>query len=320
MRPATPKYDYAQQAGPSSPPQTPTTSYEFWKNRPFDLHFHSPLPTKEGNNIIPNGEGTGFSFKPSSRQNDLSPRSSASSVQSSASGSPPRSLASSPVPEPLPSSSPPPPPLRHNIRTVMKEANFTLEEFGDSDYEGFDSDDESVIRPHQYEDAESDRAPSIKASPPRNELPRKLYTGIRNMNCETQEQEQDILSPEIDREAWLKQMKAEKRRKRRSSGSVQKRTFSQSIGSDTDEEDVQPVFEGANEAGSSARRLRRKAEHERMSLIFDDPPPRIDELEEPESCEEVVEIKGSEGEGQGVDRNLPYYVQDMDVDSDDEEW
>jgi len=197
----------------------------------------------------------------------------------------------------------------------MKDANFTLEEFGDSDYEDFDSDDESVIRPHQYEDAESDRAPSIKAAS-HNDLPQKLYTGIRNMNCETQD-----MGPELDREAWIKKVQAEKRRKRRSSGSVQKRTFSQSIGSDTDEEDVLPVFEGANEAGSSARRLRRKADNERMSLIFDDPPPRIDELEEPESCEEVVEVKGSEDEveGQGVDRNLPYYVQDMDVDSDEEE-
>ncbi|TVY32571.1 hypothetical protein LSUB1_G007609 [Lachnellula subtilissima] len=289
MRPATPNFNFAQQEGPSSPPQTPTTSYAFGNNRRHGMHFHSTIPTKDGN-IIPNGKGPTFSFIPSSRSNDLSPRSSASSVQSSTSGSPPRSLASSPT------------------------QNFTLEEFGESDYEDFDSDDESVIRPHQYEDAESDRAPSIKASP-RNDLPHKLYTGIRNMNCETQ----DILGPELDRETWLKKVQAEKRRKRRSSGSVQKRTFSQSIGSDTDEEDVQPVFEGANEAGSSARRLRRKADNERISLIFDDPPPRIDELEEPESCEEVVEVKGSEDEGQGVDCNLPYYVQDMDVDSDDED-
>ncbi|TVY54139.1 hypothetical protein LCER1_G006354 [Lachnellula cervina] len=313
MRPATPNFNFAQQAGPSSPPQTPTTSYAFGKNRRHGMHFHSTLPTKDGN-IIPNGKGPTFSFIPSSRPNDLSPRSSASSIQSSTSGSPPRSLASSPVNEPLSSSSPPPP-LRLNNRTIIADANFTLEEFGDSDYEDFDSDDESVIRPHQYEDAESDRAPSIKAAP-RNDLPHKLYTGIRNMNCETP----DILGPELDREAWVKKVQAEKRRKRRSSGSVQKRTFSQSIGSDTDEEDVQPVFEGANEAGSSARRLRRKADNERISLIFDDPPPRIDELEEPESCEEVVEVKGSEDEGQGVDRNLPYYVQDMDVDSDDEDY
>lgn len=168
-----------------------------------------------------------------------------------------------------------------------------------------------MIRPHQYEDAESDRAQSVK-SVPQNDLPSKIYTSFKSLNCETE----DLV--EMEREEWLKKVKAEKRRKRRSSSSVQKRTFSQSIGSDTDEEDVQPVFEGANEAGSSARRLRRKGgSDERASLIFDDPPPRIDELEEPESCEEVVEVKGSDDEeGQGVDRNLPYYVQDMDFDSD----
>ena len=103
---------------------------------------------------------------------------------------------------------------------------------------------------------------------------------------------------------------------------MQKRSLAQSIGSDTDDEDIQPVFEGANEAGSSARRLRRKvAGEERSSLIFDDPPERIEELEEPESCEEIVSLDDDDEEGQtqGVDRELPYYVQDMEVDSSDEE-
>lgn len=113
-------------------------------------------------------------------------------------------------------------------------------------------------------------------------------------------------------------MKEEKRRKRRSSSSVYKRSLAESIGSDNDDEDIQPVlFEGANEAGSSARRLRRKV-GDRTSLIFDDPPARIEELEEPESCEEVVSL--GEGEGVGDLRELPYfvYVQDMEVDSDED--
>lgn len=104
---------------------------------------------------------------------------------------------------------------------------------------------------------------------------------------------------------------------------MQKRTISQSIGSDTDEEDLKPVtFEGANEIGSSARRLRRKTKGERTSLIFDDPPPRIDEEDEgPESVEEIVEVNEGETDIEGGDlRELPYfrYVQDMDVDSDDD--
>jgi hypothetical protein len=189
----------------------------------------------------------------------------------------------------------------------VAEGTFTIDEFEDSDYAEFDSDEDSVIRPHEYEDAESERALSVKAA---SELEPSLYDDMQNLHCETD----DILGEELEREAWLKKMQAERRRKRRSSGSVQKRTLSQSIGSDTDDEDIQPVtFEGAN----SARRLRRKVE-DRGSLIFDDPPPRIDELEEPESCEELMEVTQSDIEGQGL-RELPYYVQDMDVDSEDED-
>jgi hypothetical protein len=147
---------------------------------------------------------------------------------------------------------------------------------------------------------------------------------------------------EDNTEEWLKHMRREARRKRRSSGrirasgddnqdkksekpgssnSVQKRTLSESIGSDTDDEDLQPVtFLGANEVGSSARRLRRKV-GERSSLIFDDPP-RIAEAEEPESCEEVVEVTREEEEkekdGQSLDRELPYFMQDMEADPEED--
>jgi hypothetical protein len=271
------------------------------------MHFSKPtLPTKDGT-ITPNGNGPNFFYTPSTRPEDLSPRSSSSpdsSVHSSSSGSPPRSLSSSPA---APASDSP----RRSTR-IVTEGNFTLEEFGESDYEDWESGDDEVIRPHQYEDAESDRAHSVKSAG-RNDLDSRILSGIKNLNCETEEEE---------REAWLKEQRAAKKWKRRSSGSVQKRTLSQSIGSDTDDEDLQPVtFEGANEAGSSARRLRRKVKGERISLIFDDPPPRIDEVDEgPESCEELVEIDEDEedddGNGQCVDRELPYYryVQVMDVD------
>lgn len=109
------------------------------------------------------------------------------------------------------------------------------------------------------------------------------------------------------------QEKAARRRRRRSSG-VSKRSHAQSVGSGTDDEDVQPVFQGVNEAGSSARRLRRKVGEKRGSLIFDDPPPRIDELEEPESCEEVVSF--GEGEDGGDGDGLPYWVQEEAMEED----
>ncbi|CZR57658.1 uncharacterized protein PAC_07547 [Phialocephala subalpina] len=302
MRPTTPNFNFARQAGagPSSPPQTPTTSTF---NRRHGMHITTSLPDQ----IKPTGKGSTFYYTPSNRPAaTISPRSSSpdSSASSSAhSSSPPRSLSSSPAP--LSES----PPRRHT--RIVAEGNFIVEEFADSDYEDWDSDDEEdVIRPHQYEDAESDRAPSVK-SVARNDLDSKILSGFKNLHCE----------PEDDREMWFQQMRAERRRRRRSSASVQKRTLSQSIGSDTDDEDLKPVtFEGANEAGSSARRLRRKTAGERTSLLFDDPPPRIDEEDEgPESVEEVLEIKDDDEESREL-RELPYwYIQEMDVDDSDDE-
>jgi hypothetical protein len=267
------------------------------------MHFSKPiLPTKDGT-ITPNGNGPFFSYTPSARPEDISPRSSsspASSVHSSGSDSLPRSRSSSPAPH-ITSS----PPQRTRIVT---ESNFTLEEFNESDYE-----DEDVIWPHQYEDADSEKAQSVKSSGGRrkNEIDVGILAGIENLDLEE------------EREAWVKAKRAQRQRNRRSSGAT-KRTLTQSIGSDTDDEDLQPVTFEANEAGSSARRLRRKV-GDRTSLVFDDPPPRIDEVDEgPESCEEVVEIEEDDdeddGNGQCVDKELPYYryVQDMDIDSEEE--
>ncbi|KUJ14886.1 uncharacterized protein LY89DRAFT_698465 [Mollisia scopiformis] len=276
----------------------------------------STLPDQNGT-IKPTGNGSSFFYTPSNRPptaDQLSPRSSSPDSSAHASDSsespPPRSLSSSPA-APMLSSSPP---LRRRTR-IVAEGNFTVEEFADSDYEDWDSDDEDeVIRPHQYEDAESDRAPSVSVKNRNNDLDTmRIVSDFQNLHCENEE----------ERELWLEKLRAEKRRRRRSSASVQKRTLSMSIGSDTDDEDLKPVtFEGANEAGSSARRLRRKV-GERTSLIFDDPPPRIEEEDEgPESVEEVVEIR-EEDEDEDVDRELrelPYwYIQEMDVDSDDNE-
>jgi len=190
-----------------------------------------------------------------------------------------------------------------------------VEEFDQEDYDAFDSDAESILRPHQYEDADSERARSTrgsvrgstKASSPSRELDPNILHGISNLDCSDEEYNA--------REAWLETQKEMKRRRRRSSG-VSKRSHAQSVGSDTDDEDLLPKMEGINDVGSSARRLRRKVAGERGSLIFDDPPACIEELEEPESCEELVSVE-EDADGQGVDSNLPYYQQ-MDVDSDDE--
>ncbi|CZT01269.1 uncharacterized protein RAG0_09008 [Rhynchosporium agropyri] len=318
MRPTTPKYKFAQQTEPSSPPQTPTTASPAFtfKSRRNGMHFNHAHLTEQSGTITPTGNGTHhFSYTPFNMLNsDFSPRSTSSdsSVQHTehsedSDDSAPRSLSSSPIP-PFADESPP----RKQTKAVVA-GNFILEEICEEEYEDWDSDDEDVIRPHQYEDAESDRAASVR-SMPRSEIDPRVLTDFQNLQCENEDLEGV-------REIWLEKRREEKRRKRRSSGSVQKRTISQSIGSDTDEEDLKPItFEDSNEIGSSARRLRRKTKGERMSLVFDDPPPRIDEEDEgPESVEEIIEVHEGHTDREGGNlRELPYwYVQDMDVDSDD---
>lgn len=221
------------------------------------MHFTKPtLPTKDGT-ITPIGNGPNFFYTPSTRAEELAPRSSsspASSVHSLSSGSPPRSLSSSPGIHTSESA-----PQKHRIVT---EGDFTLEEINESDYEDWELGGEDLIRPHQYEDADSEKAQSVKSSGgrSRSELDPRILAGIRDLDCGNEE----------ELEAWLKSTRAQKTWKRRSSGSAQKRTLSQSIGSDMDNEDLLLVnFEGANEGGPRARRLGRKITGRRTSLIFD---------------------------------------------------
>jgi hypothetical protein len=165
----------------------------------------------------------------------------------------------------------------------------------------------SIVRPDDYEDADSDNARD--RYPTANDLDaRVLADDLEKLDCNYHSDE---------REAWVKADRKMRRNKRMSSGSIHKRTLSQSIGSDTDEEDLQQV--DANEAGSSARRLRRKT-GDRASLIFDDPPSMIVELDEPESGDEVARMQVAEPdvdvdvEELGL-HSLPYYHMDMDTDS-----
>lgn len=196
---------------------------------------------------------------------------------------------------------------------MVTEGNFTLEEFNESAYEEWESGDEDVIRPYQYEDADSEKAQSVKSSGGRSktEIDLSLLDGFKDLGCGNEEED--------EHEAWVQRERARKKWKRRSSGT--KRNLAQSIGSDTDDEDLQPVMlEGVNEVGSSARRLRRKV-GERTSLIFDDPPARIDEEDENPEVVEIEDDDEDDVNGQCVDKELPYYryvQEDMDIDSDEE--
>ncbi|KAH9213693.1 hypothetical protein DL95DRAFT_524350 [Leptodontidium sp. 2 PMI_412] len=249
-----------------------------WGNIPFRPQSRETTPT--------------FAF----RFNSMSPRdvviSPPSSTRSSSasSASPPRSL--SPVPEDEE-------PGLDNLVAVTDsmEANFTIEELRECDFEDIDEDD--IIWPTSYSDAE-ESDPGVAQDP----SPAPV-----DIQCDIEADDQD------DYDVFLQKRMSRNRRWRRSAGSVSKRTLSQSIGSDTDDEDIQPpTFLDASHPGSSARRLRRKM-GERTSLIFDDPPPRIDEMDEPGLCEDgPVNEKTRD-----LSSELPFYMEEDDLQLDSDE-
>lgn len=197
---------------------------------------------------------------------------------------------------------------------INSEGNFTIKEIRDSDDEFDDSDNEamSVVLPDHYSDAESVSGAAPSPIVPTSDLDARLLADdLAQLDCSD------------ERTMWKQKQRMERRKHRLSSGSIHKRTLSQSIGSDTDDEDLKPcLVEDANEAGSSARRLRRKV-GDRTSLIFDDPPQRIIELDEPDSGEEDAAMRiGAPDVGADVVaveevlmHALPYYDEEDDTDS-----
>lgn len=129
---------------------------------------------------------------------------------------------------------------------------------------------------------------------------------LGNLNCSDSD-ETDLEEHEYKEFLIKRRMAA--RHKRMTSGSIGKRTISESIGSDTDREDIRS-FLGAEEAGSSARRLRRRVGDRRSLQFPDPPPPRIEELDEPGSSDDELLA------GESLARELPYYEYvSMEIDS-----
>lgn len=175
-----------------------------------------------------------------------------------------------------------------------------MSDFGDSDDERV-----GVIRPHAIEYAESDRSRSRSRNPP--EIDQTIMQHLGNLNCSDESDLSDIDT--VEYQDILLKRREQRRHKRMTSGSIGKRTISESIGSDTDREDLK-AFLGAEEVGSSARRLRRKTGDRRSLLFQDPPPPRIEELEEPDSSEDEILISET------LARELPYYQYiSMEIDS-----
>ncbi|KAK4154300.1 hypothetical protein C8A00DRAFT_42890 [Chaetomidium leptoderma] len=316
MWPTTTNSKISQNVGPSSPPETPrTTSPVFGRKsspRPgefpprFSLRPMAP-PLSTGSQTAVNG--LAFNHSMAIRPEQLSPRttssSSASSSDSDESEDSDGSHVAGPSPQPTAERRAAPAPLAPQARIgrFVTHTEFIVEEMSDFG----DSDDErpGVIRPCAIEYAESDRSRSTSRT--RKEVDQRMMFNLGNLNCSDDSDETDV--DEHEHQQFLMQRRADRRRKRMTSGSIGKRTISESIGSDTDREDLRSLL-GAEEAGSSARRLRRRVGDRRSLQFHDPPPPRIDELDEPDSSEDEILI------GESLARELPYYEYvSMEVDS-----
>jgi multidrug efflux pump subunit AcrA (membrane-fusion protein) len=209
--------------------------------------------------------------------------------------------------------SPSPAPLAGPARTVSYlAATFIIEEL--SDFDGSDADRRGVIKPYLIEDAESERSRSRSRNPP--EIDRTILYSLGKLRCSDDEVENSDQS-EMDEEeqlALMARVRRARRQKRLSTGSIGKRTITESLGSDSDREDLRgtTTFLDITEVGSSARRLRRRV-GDRRSLQFQDPPlPVIEQMEEPGTSDD--ELAG----GEALARELPYYDSEyiiMEIDS-----
>jgi len=151
------------------------------------------------------------------------------------------------------------------VLAVDDETDFTVEEMSENDM-GYDSDTKPV-QPDHIEDAES-----VKGNQDNTEIDNILAQKIKKLNCDFSPGQQGF------EEAHRRRLRD--KRKRWSKGGILKRNHDESIGSGTDDDDIDPL--DAHQVGSSARRLRRRTQgpedKPRTSLLFDDPPAEIEEL------------------------------------------
>lgn len=191
-------------------------------------------------------------------------------------------------------------------RRVVVQASFIIEELSDFDEDDMEGRDD-VLYPSAIEYADSEHGPRRLAP----DDPR-MINDLQNLTFRSPDLGRDGLSSDdsdLDEEAHqaiLERIRNEKHRQRMSVSSIgTKRTMSER-GSDSDHEDMRH-FLNFEEAGSSARRLKRRVAGHRGSIIFQDPPPRIDEVVEPDEALEGTETLAKE---------LPFYeYTSMEVDS-----
>ncbi|GFP54925.1 hypothetical protein ACSS6W_002824 [Trichoderma asperelloides] len=195
--------------------------------------------------------------------------------------------------------------LAHGPATSIPERcdftiDFTIEDMDpmDSECEGLD-----VVYPTEIESESDVEAPPSQSASQQRDLDQDMMQDLENLNC-SNEASDDETEDDEESEFMRRQQELKRIRRVSMSSSFGKRTHSEL--SDSDDNDCAL---DVNEAGSSARRFRKRVH--RGSLLFQDPPaPRIDELEEPNSSEDEYanEVR--------LAQELPYHAMEiMDTDS-----
>lgn len=198
----------------------------------------------------------------------------------------------------------------HVHTRVTIRANFIIEELSDFDEDDMDGRTD-IIHPYTIEYADSDR-PTTSTD---TALDRRILADLQNLACRSpdpglsscsgfSDDDDDVLDERVH-EVKLQAVRERERRHRMSKSSGTKRTMSERGSDASDREDVRGYI-GFEEVGSSARRLRQRiaGDSHRRSLVFQDPPPRIEEVVEPVELEETLA------------RELPFYeYTSMQVDS-----
>ncbi|KAK3400499.1 hypothetical protein B0T20DRAFT_146773 [Sordaria brevicollis] len=340
-----------QGAAPSSPPLSPGSSRKGspWHGPAMPPHHHvhngqfSPPPMPSITVLRPPGlhGGPSFSFTRAIDPDQLSPQSRSTSSETSDSENDGDDPGPSMQPSPSPSRSPSPSSSSSSrpVERIVTNPNLVVEEIlSDDDGNGDDDDDHQTSRvplpimyPDAIEYADEESSGRSRSRPPRRryhdrEVDERVTYDFGQLNCSDSDSDVTDIEEAEHREI-LKRQREERRRKRMTSGSIGKRTFAERSDSDVEDEPRRSKrFFGAEQLGSSpsTRRIfqrRVTGDGRRRSVQVSEPtmlrPPRIDEIEEPESSNEEITVEESPTTTTTTwTREMPYYeCVMMDIDS-----
>jgi len=261
--PGAEKFTFPFPSHPSSPPITPVSS----QSRQSSINYLSPIFSKRNGfvglnysppeNIDPTGLDHHFSYAPRREISESSSESEEVEASEDENDDLKAEVESrSEVSAPLLNAS-------VHIRHLDDQTEIQVEEMSENDM-GYDTDTEAV-QPDYIEDADSEIG---RQHTPESE--HTLADQLRGLKC--------VDIPGRREFEQAQRSRRERKRYRWSKGGSNKRSHAES----DDDDVVEPL--DANQAGSCARRLRRKTkgpdDKPRRSLLFDDPPKK---LEEPKS-------------------------------------